>query len=104
MLSGETCWEGSSKEDWPPGASDFNILKYPTLFHNLARVAELEDAEDSKSFDREIVWVRVPPRAQSRPSQRLRTGNPQKTGPRKKSAERQAACCRLGLVEGEEVC
>lgn len=27
-----------------------------------ARVAELADAEDSKSFDLTVVWVQVPPR------------------------------------------
>lgn len=36
---------------------------HPTLMSRSARVAELEDAEDSKSFDLAVVWVRVPPRA-----------------------------------------
>ena len=30
---------------------------------NIARVAELADAEDSKSFGRKVVRVQVPPRA-----------------------------------------
>ncbi len=29
-----------------------------------ARVAELAYAYDSKSYDRKVVWVRLPPRAQ----------------------------------------
>lgn len=63
-FTGDLAWRESVERAWQPAdrcVRETNERRVNPSTHTHAGVAELADALDSKSSDRKVVWVQVPP-------------------------------------------